>query len=368
LRKIDVWELKPGMIIDQAIYNKKGAMLLKPGTVLTNQYIQRLVNLGISTTYIDDGLLAEWEKPQDLISGETRRAAVNQIENLLLSAQESGRLVIDPKAIYVTVNNFIDELLSSRSLMLNLVDLRAFDNYTFAHSVNVSILSLMTGISLGYEKDRLAALGLGALLHDLGKVKIPDNILNKPGPLTPEEFSIMKRHTYFGYELLKESNRVSEIIAVIAHQHHESLDGTGYPQGVKGKEFHEYAQITAIADKFDALTANRIYRKAFPAHEAFEMCAGAGDYLVKHSIIKAFIYNIAAYPSGTIVQLSNGQIGVVIDTPKGYSLFPRVRILFDINNHRLRKPQDISLKNRKNLFVSKVLSEKEINGIYKFLY
>lgn len=350
------------MKVGRTIYSSRGEALLKTGVILTAGYIKRLIKLGIPFIYIDDGLLPDVDI-NDVISQETRLAAVQQIKNVLLETQESGRLVIKAPALYNTVGNFTDELLSSKSLMLNLADLRIQDDYTFAHSVNVCVLSLMTGISLKYSKSKLATLGVCSLLHDLGKTKVPDEILNKPGALTPDEFTIMKKHTTYGFDLIRSSKDLEPIHATVAHQHHESYDGSGYPLGISKDDFHEYSQITAIADKFDALTANRIYRKAFPAHEAYEMCTGAGNYLFNNHVVKAFLGNIAAYPSGTFVELNNSQIAIVLDTPKGHTLFPRVRILFDQDHRPLPDPAEISLYGRTDLSIVRVLTNEEINPL-----
>lgn len=364
MRNIDVFSLEPGMKVGRSIYSSRGDVLLTAGVILTERYIQRLVKLGIPFIYIDDGLLPDVDV-NDVITQETRLAAVRQIKNVLLETKESGRLVIKAQSLYNTVGNFTSELLSCKSLMLNLADLRIQDDYTFAHSVNVCVLSLMTGISLKYSKSKLATLGICSLLHDLGKTKIPDEILNKPGPLSDDEFAVMKRHTTYGFELIRSAKDLDPIHATVAHQHHESYDGSGYPLGISKDEFHEYSQITAIADKFDALTANRIYRKAFPAHEAYEMCAGAGNYLFKKHVIKAFLDNIAAYPTGTFVELNSGQIAIVLDTPKGHALFPRVRVLFDQDRRPLPDPAEVALYGRTDLAIVRVLPNKEIKPLLK---
>ena len=364
IRQLNTFFLKPGMQVGRTIYSSRGEILLKAGVKLNNMYIKRLVKLGIPDVYIEDGLLPDVPM-HDVITQETRVAAVKQVRNILLETKESGRLVIAARSLYNTVGDFADELLADKSIMFNLVDLRSQDDYTFAHSVNVCVLSLMTGITLGYKKSDLATLGVSSLLHDLGKTRIPDYILNKPGSLTPEEYSLMKMHTTFGYEMIRSSKDLTEIHATVAHQHHESFDGSGYPLGIKNNEFHELAQITSIADKFDALTANRIYRRAFPPHEAYEMCAGSGNYLFKDEVVKAFLYNIAAYPSGALVELNSGEVAVVMDTPKGLSLFPRVRILFDQDHQPLACPVEKSLHEVKNLNIVKVLSDAEALPLMK---
>lgn len=362
MRAIHTNLLQPGMKVGRDVFLSKGEALLKAGVSLTPGYIKKLASLGIPFIYVDDGLLTD-VVVEDVIAQETRVAAVRQVKNILVETKDSGRLVIEPKSIYSTVSQFTGELLASQSLMLNLVDLRSQDDYTFAHSVNVCILAMMTGISLGYTKDQLATLGVGALLHDLGKLKIPDSILNKPGKLTPEEYSIMKEHPKYSCEMIRARRGLEESHAQIALQHHENYDGSGYPQGITGKAFQEYAQITAIADRFDALTADRIYRKAFPPHEAYEMFAGSGGYLFDERVVRAFLRNIAAYPSGTLVELNTGEIAVVVDTPKGYSLFPRVRVLFDQELHPLEAPREMTLAGQKEVLVLRVLPEAEINSL-----
>jgi len=357
MRKVSVFSLKPGYKVGRTIYNSVGGILLNKGVILTDRYIRRLIHLGIPFVYVNDGISDV--EVDDIITQETRVAAVKQVKRILLEAKESGSLVIKPSLLYDQVSNITKELLAKKSLMLNMIDLRAQDDYTFAHSVNVCVLALMTGISLGFTRDQLAVLGVGALLHDVGKVHIPDEILNKPGKLTEEEFFIMKKHTNYGYEMIRLAKGLGQEPPIIAYQHHESYDGSGYPMGIKGDQFHEFAQIVAIADKFDALTANRIYRKAYPSHEAYEMCAASGDYLFKDYIVKAFLHNVAAYSSGELVQLNNGYIARVIDTPKGYALFPRLKLLLDHRGRPVNTPKEIALADVEDLCIVKVLNEEE---------
>jgi HD-GYP domain-containing protein (c-di-GMP phosphodiesterase class II) len=240
-------------------------------------------------------------------------------------------------------------------LVFNLVDLRSQDDYTFAHSVNVCVLALMTGITMGYRSRALSVLGVGALLHDLGKVKIPDSILNKPSALTDLEYEVIKTHPIHGADLIRRAGNLEEIHALIASQHHENYDGSGYPFGLTYRHIEEYSQIVAIADRFDAITADRVYRKPYPPVEAFAMCEAASNYYVKESVARAFIYNIAAYPANTVVELSNGMVGVSVDTPKGHSLYPLVRVYYDENKNVLSAPFDLPLYDTEGVFVVRVL-------------
>ena len=199
MRTVAVEDLKPGMTLGYTIYSSDGKVIIRAGAVLNDNYINYLIRMKIPMVGVfDDPKLLKQPEVKDVVNRKTRKAAVEQVKNVLLDAQESGRLVIEPQSLYGTVGELTDQLLSNRELIFNLVDLRSQDDYTFAHSVNVCVLSLMTGITLGYRKRALSILGVGALLHDLGKVKVPDSILNKPGPLTDKEFEIIKAHPVHG--------------------------------------------------------------------------------------------------------------------------------------------------------------------------
>ena len=357
MRRVLVDYLKEGMIVGRTIYNKRGEEQLKEGVVLDQDYISLLVSSGVSFVMVDDGIPFQLQEPSDVISRQTRSLAVEQMKRVLLEARESGRLLVEPQALYGTVGEFIRQLLANRDVIFNLVDMRMMDDYLFAHSVNVCVLSVMTGITMGYDRSDLELLGIGALLHDLGKIKMPDEILNKPSSLNEKEWETIKMHTIFGYEIITEAGTLDETIAVIALQHHENYDGTGYPLGLPNEQITEFAQIVAIADKFDAITAERCYRKAFPPIEAYEMCEASLNYYVKESVARAFIYNIAAYPANTVVELSNGMIGVTTKTYKGNSLFPLVKVYCDKNKNVMAAPVHVPLYKSEGLRIVRILQD-----------
>jgi len=362
MRKVDVFSLQPGMKVAKAVYSGMGDVLLKAGATINSVYIKKLIKLGAAFVYVEgeeEGEAFSGVEAKDVIARETRVAAVQQVRSVLLKSKEAGQLVIEPQSLYSTVSEFTRQLLDNSSLTYSLVDLRTQDDYTFAHSVNVSVLALMTGITLGFSRDRLSHLGVGGMLHDLGKVKVPDVILNKPGPLTRDEFAVMKQHTRLGYEMIRAFDSLGEATALIAYQHHEHFNGTGYPLGISGDEFNLNAQIVAIADKFDALTAERIYRPPYPPREAYEMFAAAGNYWFSDHIVKAFLHNIAAYSAGTLVELNNGMVAVVIDTPKGHSLFPRVRVIAEKGGIPVKAPFEVSLQGRTHPYILRVLKDGE---------
>lgn len=357
MRRVSLDAVKPGMKVGRALRNSNGQVLLNAGAIINEKYIAKLKLLGIPSLYIDDGLLPDIHV-DDVIPEQTRIKAVKQVKDLLhVHARAMGSGHKDTEELYATINEIIDQLLSSTRLMVELVDIRAMDDYVFAHSVNVGVLALMTGISLGYERPKLFHLGMGALLHDIGKIFVPKEILDKPGPLTAEEYNVVKKHPEFGMQILSKNSQVSSLSKLVVYQHHERYNGEGYPQRLKEREIHEFAQIAGMVDMYDALTADRVYRKAYPPHEAFEMISGAGDYLFPYHIIEPFLSNIAAYPAGTIVEMSDGSIAVVVSTRKGFSLYPRVRVLYDQDKRPVTRDVELDLLDYRNLVISRVVDE-----------
>ena len=357
MRRVSIDNLKPGMKVGRAIQNSSGHTLLNAGVILNDKYIARLRLMGIPSLYIDDGFLPDL-LVEDVISDQIRIKAVKQVKNILQKHSHSmGESYNETGKLYSTISEMIDQLLSDPKLIVELTDIRSMDDYVFAHSVNVCVLALMTGISLGYERPKLHHLGMGALLHDIGKILVPKEILDKPGSLSKEEYEIVKKHPEFGLQILQNNSQVSSLSKLVVYQHHERYCGEGYPQGLKDIEIHEFAQITGMVDMYDALTADRVYRKAFLPHEAFEMISGAGDYLFSYQLIEPFLSNIAAYPAGTPVELSSGDIAVVIGTKKGYSLYPKVRLLYDQKRRPVTSVVEIDLLDHRSLVITRVLDD-----------
>ncbi len=369
MRRVPVTLLEPGMKVGRAVYSADGQMLINAGTVLTSRVISRLRDFSIVALYIDDGLSADIEV-SDVIRDETRYKAVNRIHNLMQEAtvqrEGVGRTLLIGEEMANSVLEIIDELFESKDLVVNLADIRMLNDYTFFHSVNVCVLAVMTGITLQMDRKVLFHLGLGALLHDIGKVLVDPAVLNKPGPLTDEEFNQVKEHTTLGYKLLRQSKGISSMASLIALQHHERWNGQGYPEGLKGDQIHLLAAVTSVCDTFDALTSDRSYRKAHPIHEAYEFIASSGSDLFESNIVDAFLKNIAAYPSGTLVLLNTGEVGIVIDTPRGFGRHPNVRILLGSDGGPTQ-PYEISLVEKRGVVVKEVLSEPEIKQLRDML-
>jgi len=354
--RIPLKKARPGMILARHIYNSNGKVLLAAGVQLEEHYIKRLKALGISSIYIHDKYTDGIEFIE-AISEETRLRAESTVVKVFQETRENRKLNV--KAIYSTTEHIINEILKNKNALVNLAEVRAYDNYTFAHSVNVCVLSVITGASLGFNKAQLRDLGIGALLHDIGKTQIDPALLNKVEPLNDHEFEAIKKHPHAGFEILRQAPEISLLSAHVAFQHHERLDGSGYPRGLKGKEIHPYAMITTVADIYDALVSDRPYRLGIPPHQALDMIAQQAAHTLDPEIISAFTKNIAPYPVTTPVQLNTGEIGIVVDVNKNYRHRPVVRVIFDSEFKELPEYREVDLSKNKDLYVAKVLTPGE---------
>lgn len=364
MRRVPSSALRPGMRVGHAIYNSNGEILLQKNVVIKDSYIYSLVKMGIPAIYIIDESLPDFYV-EDVIDEKTRIKTVQLTKKIL---QDTDFTKSPLNKAHLTearnsIGDIIDQLLEKPYVMVNMVDVRSFDDYLFGHSVNVCVLSLIAGISLGYNKTRLMLLGMGALMHDIGKTLIPAKLLNKPGTLTTDEFNAIKQHSELGYTILSNCEpQINKTSALIALQHHERFNGDGYPHGLTGSklEIHEFSQITGIADVYDAMTADRVYRKAHPPYEAYEMLAGSGNFLFDYKLVRSFLSNIAAYPAGSLVRLSTNEIAMVTETAKGYSLYPKIMTIFDAEEKRLKEPVEIDLSKQNTITITKVLEYEEI--------
>ncbi|MBS3950761.1 MAG: HD-GYP domain-containing protein [Peptococcaceae bacterium] len=337
MRRVEIDHLTPGMVVGRSIYSSQGHVLLKEQCVLTPHYIERLKSLSIPCLYVQEDKL-RLPPLRDVISEDIRINTMVRVRSLLDEAGSAG-VVLKTNKLFQLVTGLVEELLQNRNTVVNFADIRLEDDYLFSHSVNVCLLALLTGISLSYSKGRLCNLGLGAMLHDVGKTQLPRRILDKPDSLTPEEYELVKAHSAHGYKMLINFPFARDM----AYQHHERLDGSGYPRSLKGKEVSEESQITAIADVFDALISNRQYRAGFPPHEAYEFLAAIGNVHFDIALVRAFLSNVAAYPTGVMVELSDGRIALALETPHGQPLLPRVRCLFDQELRYIAVPLELCL-------------------------
>ncbi|MHB9143849.1 MAG: HD-GYP domain-containing protein [Symbiobacteriia bacterium] len=363
MQRLPVARIRAGMVVGKPVLGSNGQMLLSSGMVLTDSYIMRLREKGVPSVYIQEQVPELMVDVQDVISDESRLRANVAVRDLLKDARSElaiarrGFVTLNDTQVRKSVNSLVDELLQNRDIAVNLADIRTLDNYTFGHSVQVGVLSILTGITMGYDNLKLRDLGIGAILHDIGVTRVRDDIATKAGALTPEEMAEMQKHCEYGFDMLRYQSNISILSAHVAYQHHEKHNGQGYPRGLKGDEIQEYARIVAIAEQYDSLISDRPWRPAHLPHEAVEIIAGGGDYFFDYRVVKPFLENIAVYPVGTMVELNDGTRGIVTTVQKGVTLRPRVRLVRQADGTAIRPPFEIDLVGYPTLLVSRVLTD-----------
>lgn len=245
--------------------------------------------------------------------------------------------------IEVTVEGIVESILRNPDAMVNISQIRGYDDYVYEHSVNVTILVCALCHELGYVKDTIVEAGVGAFLHDLGMTWIPENIVNKPDKLTEVEYTVMKRHPSYGIEIIKDRKGISELSRIVVMQHHERLDGNGYPRGLKKNQIHVMGSIAGIADIYDAMTSDRVHRPAFTPQQALAILYSSIDRDFPPMITEHFVKLLGVYPVGSFVQLVSGEKGIVLRVRKNKILSPDVLILFAEDGKKLSVPVEYPL-------------------------
>lgn len=332
--------IKEGMINAKPIYLSEDSILLDEGDVIRDRYLERITELGIRSIYVKDD--SSYKKSiHDIIREELRNSSSLSMEKIM-----GNICYVDEEEVEMTrdiITNIIEYLLTNDDILVNLSEMKAMDDYAYEHSVNVSILSLIIAIKLGYDKEKLVDLGVGAMLHDIGKTKVDLGILNKPSSLTMSEYDQIKKHTLIGYEMLNDIKNISYDSKIIALSHHERYDGSGYPYNAKGEGIHELARVVAVADVYDALTNDRVYRSRISTDEAVDYIASVSGSQFDSNIADNFIENIARYPVGKGIILNTGFKGYVVFNKKNHVSRPIVRILYNNMGERVKIPYIIDL-------------------------
>lgn len=267
---------------------------------------------------------------------DTRALVQQQIDDA-----RNGRS-LDVPAARECVAQLTDSILRNPHALVWLSALKDRDEYTYLHSLSVCILSLSFGRHLGLPHDALLELGFGAFLHDIGKLHIPDNVLNKPGQLTPQEMAIMRRHPQLGVEIVDGSERIPKSSRDVIYSHHERRDGSGYTEGVTGERIHPLTQIVSLCDTYDAIISHRPYKTASSPLSATGVLYRARGGLFEADLVHKFISCIGIYPAGSLVELSTGEVGVVLANGED-RLRPKVFAVLDEEHQRLKRPYDIDL-------------------------
>lgn len=242
------------------------------------------------------------------------------------------------------VSNLLDTLFKDPAAVLGLTAIKGHDDYTLNHSINVAILSLSLGAALGLDAESLKSLGLSALLYDLGKVRIPEDILNKEGPLTADEWQIVKSHAAEGADLLKRIQLVDQMPMIVAYEHHQRHDLQGYPELTEPHEQHLFSKVVALCDAYDAMTTRRPFRREIRPDKALAVLMQGRNKAYDPSVTKALVAMLGIYPMGAVVRLSEDSIAVVFRVNRDDLLRPRVKTIIDAKGRWLAEPEVLDLR------------------------
>lgn len=331
--------LKEGMKLDQAIVDATGRSLIEKGAYLDDFHIEYLQGKGIGGVYIQEGE-PDPDELETQIPQYTRelieKSRVNDPVKVQLTESVRKRVGEGIQFLYnntnaenfsEATNNVANELMNTivdnDAVAIDISMLKVSDEYTFKHSVDVATMAMIIGKKHGLSDKEIHDLGIAGLLHDVGKSKIPNEVLNKAGRLTDEEFALMKQHTLFGFEILKNRKEFPESIMLGVLQHHEKINGKGYPIGSSAEKIHSYAKIISVADIYDALVTERPYKSGFPKGVAIEMIMSMTDEL-DFDAMKSFLSSVILYSVDSIIQLSNGEKAKVVENNSENCLRPKV--------------------------------------------
>lgn len=345
--RIDIGEVVPGMILNEDI-SQGGNMLLPKGAVIKPAYIMLLASRGINHVNV----CTERSLYKDIIKNPVERFYAETCEDIstIIDGIKKDDLPASPE-VYVLVERVLDKVFSNKDSMLLLTGLRGSGDYIYTHSLDVCIYSLIAAkaMKLGYEDT--ITLGMGALLHDIGKTKISDTILLKKGLLTDEEFRKVKKHSEYGYQLAGSIFGSAHPVTKIILQHHERCDGSGYPFKLKSEETDFLSKIVAVADIYDALVSDKAYRKKVLPHEAAEYLLCISNSTIDPEIADVFLKKITLYPKGCQVLLNTREIAVVLDSNPKMPLRPLLKILTDSDRNPLLEPYEFDLVRHPGVFV-----------------
>lgn len=354
MRRVSIDNLKTGMKLAKPIYARSGRILLDKGIELKEGYIKRLIDFDITHVYIHDERMGNIEV-SEIVNDETRLEAARIVHQVMDNIRLG--MVLDVGKVKDTVREIMSQVLDNKGTLAQLTEIRVTGEMHFHHAVNVAIYALLTGIAIKYNSIELLNLGTGAILHDIGKSRVPTRILNQQGPLAEPEIEEMKKHTQYGFDILRKQGDLPLLSAHVAFQHHEHFDGSGYPRQMKGADIHEFARITAIANTYDLLVGGLQGTRLLPYQTVEYIVAHAGRTF-DPDFARVFSTNIAVYPLGSLVRLNNGEKGFVIRIPKNYPTRPVIRVIINANGKEYgANHPELDLMKELTFFIEEVLEE-----------
>lgn len=318
--------IRENEVLGKSILTNEGHVLLRAGVKLTNAYVNKLKQLGVFYVYVEDKRLDDVQV-EDARLSELKQVTMRSISNVMKNVHNCNGKQI--KESLGTVKEMIDYIIDVGDVNKSLYDIQTYDNYTYIHSLDTCVMATFLGLNSQIDEWGLKDLGIGAILHDIGKTGIPISILNKEGRLTDDEFNEIRKHPKYGAEMLKRNFAIPDNVIKMVEQHHERIDGKGYPYGLTGNQISKYAKIVCICDVYDAISNDRCYRKKFSPNDAYELILSGSGTSFDEELVKNFKNTFSIYPLGCCVRLSNGEEGYIINQNKGFPDRPIIRVLYD---------------------------------------
>ncbi len=380
--RLPLHSLKSGMKVAKPIYGINGNLLVGRDLILSENFIQKLNDMDISSLFIQDGhtddiipfenvsdVLREstiknlkdlFQFIKEILEKELKDKSDNAIEDFISS--EKFKFAIMKNDVFEQIKNNLNEVilqLINREMMIGIDPIKTKSNHKYEHYFDVAVVSIMIGLKMGLREKALRELGFGCFLHDIGEMFIPQEIINKPSKLTTDEMNQIQTHPMTGYKLIKNIPGVSVMSAMVALQHHEKQDGTGYPRGLHGRKMvgvtnepnavHVFGGITAVAEIYDALISDRPYRKALPREKVIDFISKMENGNLNSEILRKFLDITPFYPDGTVIRISSNKyyvdyFGVVTEINYNKPGRPKIRLLYNQNRESI-DPIDVNLVN-----------------------
>ncbi|BAH76678.1 HD-GYP domain-containing protein [Solidesulfovibrio magneticus] len=379
IKKIYTTNLKPGMYVIESGLSKNDNphIYSKEGEIENTSQIQDIISAGYLDVFIDSNKGSYFksnpsEKVPIIEEYETLSVSKHKIESGGRSFDSMGAHIEEAELVYKNSLDYVKDLVDSLKFkkkidfskseecindifshinnnidsLLFISKLKKHDTYTYTHNLNVSIFSIAFASAIGLGEDNIKIIGLSGLFHDIGKLYINEDILNKPDKLTAKEFEEIKKHPTLGFNILQKDKNAATEVCKAAHEHHEKHSGGGYPQSISYKKISTYASLISIIDVFDALTSNRSYKRKIDLHKALGIIFNLKGTSFYPALVDKFIKFLGIYPVGSIVLLSSGEKAIVTEQNSANLLRPKIRIVMDKNNH-YQKVIDLDLVNER---------------------
>lgn len=352
MRLVSIDRVSVGDLLGKSVFDDKCQLLLGKGVALTQNYIERLMSSNIHCVYVDDEL-SEGLEVKNLISDELKVKSIATVKNVFKDLSDKRGSTYHVKQID-GIKNIVNEMMQiiydNPSTLYCMTELMGSDMYTYNHSAEVAILSMLVAKSMKMNDTFVQKIGVGAMLHDLGKMQIPGEVLNKPTELDADEMALIKTHPQLGYDLLKDNNFISPLSRQIVLLHHEKLNGSGYPHHMVGDQIPIHVRIVTVCDIFNAISSNRAYKEKLNADQALEILRAESVYELDRDIYYHLLKVVNIYPVGTIVRLSNDLLAIVIKENPEVQTRPVLQVIRD-----KKRAEKVDLMDDLTLFISNTI-------------